>query len=179
MGARAVLEWHEHGDLRARFYKQWGSPGYQIPRLADWLTVCADQGARPTVQGYVEHAYTADVELIREPFPTHGQIPGDVEHVYMLVMTAGYGYAEPTGQLRVSVTSRDLTTGITHHHAGTADLAELHTDAATLLEQMAERAEALRHGMDPSAADRLYDNPDDLTERALRHRAHALGYAHA
>ena len=177
MGARAILEWHERNELRARFYKQWGSPEYQIPRLADWLTVCAEQGQRPTVEGYVEHAYTADVELIREPFPTHVEIPGDVEHIYTLTVTDPYG--DPTRPLHVAVTSLDLTTGVTHHRAGTADLAELHTDAATLLEQMAARARALRTGMDPAAADRLYDNPDDLTERALRHRAHALGYAHA
>ncbi len=177
MGARAILEWREGNDLRARFYKQWGSPGYQIPRLADWLTVCAEQGARPTVEGYVEHAYTADVELIREPFPTHVEIPGDVEHIYTL--TVGDYYGDPGRCLHVAVTSRNLSTGVSHHHAGTSDLAELHTDAALLLEQMAQSVQALREGLNRSVPDRLHDNPADLTDRALRHRAHALGYVHA
>jgi hypothetical protein len=172
MGARAVLEWHDSSGLQARFYKQWGSPAYQVPGIVDWLTMCADQGVTPTVEGYAEHAFTTDVGLIREPFPTHVPIPGDVEHVYTLTTGLSAG-------VYVTVASRDLRTGITYHSAATADLAELHLQAARLLEDLAGQVLISREGLAADAADRMFPDPQVIAAAATRHRAHALGCSHA
>jgi hypothetical protein len=173
MGARAILEWRDSSGLQAGFVKQWGSPAYQLGRIVDWLSMCADQGVTPTVEGYTEHAYTTDVDLIREPFPTHVAIPGGLQHIYT-VTTGAY----------LTVASRDVRTGISHHSAGTDNLADLHLQAARLIEGVArtmaaEQVLTARDGLDPDAADRMFPDPQALGDTAARHRAHALGYAHA
>ncbi len=90
-----------------------------------------------------------------------------MQHVYTLTTGVSAG-------TYVTVTSREVATGISHHRAGTDDLADLHLEAAHLLEDLARTAAAehlltARHGLDPQAA----------ADAATRHRAHALGHSHA
>jgi hypothetical protein len=171
MAQRAILEWHDEHGLRARFHKQdWCTPVDQLPGIVDWLSMCADQGVTPTVVGYAEHAFTTDVDLIREPYPTHVPIPDDVEHIYTLTTGVSLG-------VYVTVTSIEATSGITHHRAGTDDLAELHLEAAVLWEQLGEQTSvALR--AQPDQRWRPPRNPREIAQAADRHRAHALGYTH-
>ncbi len=172
MAPRAILEWHDQQGLRARFHKQdWCAPVDQLPGIVNWLSMCADQGVIPPVAGYAEHAFTTDVDLIREPFPTHVPIPDAVQHVYTLTSGISLG-------VYVTVTSIDPTSGISHHRAGTDNLADLHLEAAALWEQLGEQtAVALR--AQPDQRWRTPHHPRDIAQAAARHRAHALGYSHA
>ena len=120
-----------------------GGPAARHRRLAEHVR---RPRVPPTVAGYAEHAFTTDVDLIREPFPTHVPIPDDVEHVYTLTTGVSPG-------VYVTVTSVDLATGISHHRAGTDNLAELHLEAAALWEQLGEQmTAALREHPDAAPA---------------------------
>ena len=143
----------------------------QLPGSVDWLSMCADTGISPTVTGYAEHAFTTDVDLIREPFPTHVPIPDDVEHVYTLTEGVSVG-------VYVTVTSHHPATGITHHHAGTDNLADLHLEAAALWEQLGEQLSAALSAQ-PEQGRQFPHHLREIAQAAARHRAHALGHTHA
>jgi hypothetical protein len=172
MAERAVLEWHDQDGLQARLHKQGRcAPVDQLPGIVDWLSMCTDEGIAPTVEGYAEHAYTTDVDLVRTPFPTHVPIPDDVEHVYTLTTGVSPG-------VYVTVTSFEVATGITHHRAGTDDLADLHLEAAALWERLGEQVNAALREQ-PEQPSRFSHHPDEIAQASARHRAHALGYSHA
>jgi hypothetical protein len=75
----------------------------------------------------------------------------------------------------LTVTSAEAIRGITHHRAGTDDLAGLHLEAAALWEQLGEQTSAALRAQ-PDQRWRLPHHPREMAQAAARHRAHALGY---